>query len=723
MKNFCVLLAILCGTFFQVKGQYTIQKTSEPITIDGVLSETVWNQKHLLNHFQQNFPYDTSFSTAQTEVQLAFDNQYLYVAAACYKPSQDYVVQTLQRDFEITGNDVFGIVINPYNDGRNGFFFYTNPLGVQGEALIEDGGSLSTVWDNKWMVEVVKTPNAYYVEMAIPFKTLRFNTSTDFWKFNFLRQEQGINEISTWSKVPRNFDAYNLAFTHPLYWKTQTPKPSRNVSLIPSLTMIGQEDYENKSSEESIVPSLDAKVSVTPSLNLDLTVNPDFSQAEVDQQVTNLTRFSIFFPERRNFFLENNDLFASFGFRQIRPFFSRRIGLYQGQTVPILAGARLSGKVGNKWRIGAMNMQTEGAVDSDLQAQNYSVAAFQRDVFARSNIAGIIVNRQAFEGSNPNKNDFNRIVGLDYNHASADNKWYGKVFYHQAFSPDNNSKSLANASFLRYSDTKWFAMWNHEYVDKEYDAEVGFVPRNKMYNPETDTIETVTYWRLEPSIQYVFYPKKSKINNHGPGLYLDHYLNSAFETTDYLLQLNYRVRFENSAYIQLNLEENYTYLFFDTDVTFIDKPSISQGDYTYRNVNFQANSDSRKRLYGSITGSIGSYYNGNKYTYSTSSSFRLPPYATLSVDFRHDQIELPEIEKTDIYLVGTQINVSLSKSVFLNTYLQYNTQAENINLNTRFQWRFKPMSDLFIVYADNYYPEWGIKNRALTIKFIYWLSV
>jgi hypothetical protein len=187
--------------------------------------------------------------------------------------------------------------------------------------------------------------------------------------------------------------------------------------------------------------------------------------------------------------------------------------------------------------------------------------------------------------------------------------------------------------------------------------------------------------------------------------------------------LNYRLNFESSAFIRFNFEEQYTYLFFDTDVTFTDNPLINSGDYYYRNVNFNARSDSRRKFFGSISGSYGSYYSGSKLTYTTSGSLRLPPFATISIDFRRDEIVIPEQDQVNLNLIGSQFNISFSKSIFFNTYLQYNTQAENININTRFQWRFKPMSDIFLVYTDNYYPQWDVKNRAITVKFIYWLTV
>lgn len=719
------LASIIIGYFFSagtVTAQAKFKYTSEPIRVDGSLDEAIWQEQAEIKDFQQNFPFDTSAAQAQTEVWMAYDANALYVAAKCYKATPNYVIQTLQRDFLLNGNDYFGVVLNPFNDGRNGFLFYVNPLGVLGEALIEDGGNLSTVWDNRWFANTVKSPSVYTVEIKIPWKTLRFNGDKKQWNVNFIRSEQGVNELSSWQGVPRNFATFNLAFSKPVAWSTRTPNPGNNISLIPSVTFNTNNNYREGTSDNTIIPSMDAKVAVTPSLNLDLTVNPDFSQVEVDRQVTNLTRFSIFFPERRNFFLENNDLFARFGFRQIRPFFSRRIGLFNGATVPILGGARLSGKLSEKWRVGFMNMQTEGLTDQPLLAQNYTVAAFQRDVFARSNIAGIFVNRQAFNGSEIDNNDFNRILGIDYNLASADNRWYGKFFHHQAFTPENSPKSLANASFLRYESPELFVMWNHEYVDKEYDAEVGFVPRNKMYDPFKDTTTQITYWRLEPAASYSFYPENSKINNHGPGIYLDHYMNSAFETTDYRLQLYYRVNFESSANARINYEEIYTYLFFPTDVTFTDQPSIDAGDYYYRNVNFTINSDSRRRLYGSIGAELGTYFSGLKNTYSISTSLRLPPFATISLNYQRDEIVLDEINPVELNLLGSQFNVSISKAVFFDTFLQYNTQGENININSRLQWRFKPMSDLFIVYTENYFPEWDVKNRALSLKLIYWFT-
>ena len=223
---------------------------------------------------------------------------------------------------------------------------------------------------------------------------------------------------------------------------------------------------------------------MTSSLNLDLTVNPDFSQVDVDRQVTNLSRFSLFFPERRQFFIENADLFSRFGFRQIRPFFSRRIGLSSGQQIPIVAGARLSGMLDENWRVGLLNMQTEGRAELDLEAQNYTVGVFQRKVGVRSNIAGIVVNRQGFNKNKMDFGDYNRVAGLEFNLASKDGMYMGKAFYHRSFEP--NSSDEAHASWFMVKTQNFNAHWNHEYVGKDYRADVGFVPRISQYNQERE---------------------------------------------------------------------------------------------------------------------------------------------------------------------------------------------------------------------------------------------
>lgn len=709
-----------------------IRKTSEKIIIDGDLNENTWTDCERSSTFCQNFPFDTSLAVTKTEAMLSYDEDNIYVAAICYDSlGGKFVIQSLKRDFSYPVSDAFVITLDPFSDMQNGFSFGVNPYGVQREGLVAGGGGqgVTTNWDNKWYSEVKRYKNFWTVEMAIPFKTLRFKPKLAEWRVNFARNDLKRNENSSWVKVPRQFNISTLAFTGKLIWDEPPKKSSRNISIIPYAIGKASEDLVLKTpmKYEGNIGG-DAKIALSSSMNLDLTVNPDFSQVEVDRQITNLTRFSLFFPEQRQFFIENSDLFANFGFRQIRPFFSRQIGLNNGNAIPILGGARLSGKPNKNWRIGIMDIQTAKARISskDIFAQNYFVAAAQRNIFKRSNLAFIFVNRQQIDTTGLSVSAYNRVAGLDYNLSSANNKWNGKFFFHHSFSNSNNEDAYAHASWLFYSTPNLQIHWNHEYVNKNYNAETGFTPRIFQTNNLTGVTNRFTYWRFEPMVNYYFYPKNSVINKMGPEFYMDHYRNVKMENTDLLLQGAYDVYFTNTSGIFLDYQNYYTKLVSPTDVTFSNAPAVlDTGKYYYQAVKLKYLSNQRKILNGSVSGSYGSYFTGDKLSYSAEVFLRIQPYAILSVNYTHDEIKMPYLkEKVNIDLLSPRIELSFSRSVFFTTFVQYNNQIKNVNLNCRFQWRFRPMSDLFIVYSDNYVSDdFKEKNRALVVKFVYWLGI
>lgn len=727
----------------------SIKKAKGKIIVDGKLDDVDWQSAQVADQFFQQFPSDTSYSITTTEVKVTFDDNFLYVGAICHDTLKGkYVIQSLKRDFSYPISDAFAVFIDPFDDKTNGFSFAVNPMGVQREGLLQNGGGfgVTTNWDNKWFSKVIRHEDKWVVEMAIPFKTLRYKEGITKWGINFSRNDLKRNENSSWASVPQNFNIASLAFFGQLNWEEPPKKAGANVAIIPYGISGHSSDFVNDTSSFTYGAGMDAKIALTSSLNLDLTFNPDFSQVDADVQQTNLTRFSLFFPERRQFFIENSDLFARFGFRQIRPFFSRRIGLSRGNSIPILGGIRLSGKVNKDWRIGIMNLQTskkEFINDGDttnIFSQNYTVAAFQRTVFTRSNISGIVVNRQEFNPSS-NAQDYNRVVGADYNIASKNNKWQGKLFYHQSFSPNvAPQKANANASWLMYDSKELFVMWNHEYVGRDYNAEVGFVPRNRRYNPELNAVEKLAYWRLEPSIEYKMYPSSSIINTHSPTLYLDLYADSSFATTDRLIRSQYKIKFQNTSLLTLQYNEIQTRLLFDTDVTFSGNSLIPKGIYRYRNGYIAYTSDKRKTINGSVNINYGSYYVGQRFTLNGALAVRKQPWGILSMNFSYNDIRLPSpYQNATIALLGPKLELSFTKNVFFTTFVQYNSQIENFNINSRLQWRFRPMSDLFIVYTDNYqtatethYNDYftsfspqinSKKNRAIVIKFVYWLGL
>lgn len=733
MKFLIIFFLILAFgySYGQSDKNLRIQKTFEKIAIDGELNESAWRTCDSAHSCWQNFPYDTCLAKTKTTVYITYNDNALYVAAICYDTLPgNYVIQSLKRDFSFPVSDGFAVTIDPFSDGQNGFSFAVNPYGVQREGLVAQGGGqgVTTNWDNKWFAEVKRNKHAWIVEMEIPFKSIRYKSDLTQWKINFARNDLKRNETSTWTKVPRQFNIATLAFTGTLNWDSSPKKAGGNIAIIPYAIGKVSNDFAAKTDTKyEANAGVDGKVAISSSMNLDLTINPDFSQVEVDRQITNLTRFSLAFPEQRQFFLENSDIFASFGFRQMRPFFSRQIGISNGNQIPIIAGARLSGKPNKNWRVGVMDIQTAKTKinATTVFAQNYFVAAVQRNVFARSNIAFIYVNRQQFDTTQYSATNYNRVLGLDYNLASKNNKWNGKLFYHHSLSNKNNANAFSHASWISYSTQKWNIFWNHEYMDKNFNAETGFTPRIFQTDVTTNITTRNTYWRLEPGVNYFFYPKKSKINKMGPSVYMDYYANKNYTTTDLLLQAGYHLFFSNTAAFSFDYRSFYTKLILPTDVTFSGNATIPVGEYKYNDVVFSYKTDVRKKLNGTIGCTYGTYFTGSKLSYNADITFRKQPYGSVGLSYTHDEITLPHLSnKVVIDLISPRIDISFTKKLFFTTFFQYNSQIKNFNINARFQYRFKPMSDLYVVYTDNYVSDnFAQKNKALVVKFIYWFSI
>jgi Domain of unknown function (DUF5916)/Carbohydrate family 9 binding domain-like len=716
----CVLALILPVSAFSQSSeeepyQLHIRKAAGVITLDGQLNEADWKTAEKATGFFCNAPVDTSFAKYGTEVWVTYDDNYFYVAARCERvPDKKFVVQSLKRDFSFPVSDGFAVFIDPSSDKTNGFAFSVNPLGVQREGLLQNGGSfgVTTDWDNRWLAETSANESEYLVEIAIPFKTLRYKTGGTEWRINFSRNDLGANELSTWVPVPRSNNVATLSFSGLLLWDEPLKKPGFNAAFIPYALGAGFKDYTNQTSSIEPNAGADAKISITPSLNLDLTVNPDFSQIEVDRQVTNLSRFNLFFPERRQFFIENSDLFAQVGFRAIRPFFSRQIGLDQGLAVPIIGGIRLSGKLNNNWRIGLMDMLTEGGTPQGSAAQNFSVFAVQRKVFNRSSITGIFVNRQAFKGSKAINGDYNSVAGIEFNLATRSNKLTGKGFYLYSFDSQTKNYKSANAVWLAYNSRHLFAMYNHEWVDRNFNAEVGFVPR-------------LNFLRFEPEVNYLFLPKKGKIANHGPGIYNSQYFdNSSWKFTDNELRLYYKFNFSNRSLLNFNVTDTYTYLLFPFDPTRSGlTPLADSTGYRYRFASANFESDFRKTFSYKLSTRYGSYFNGERFSNTGEVTFRAQPWGIFSVAVEQNYFIMPDTT-VSLYLISPRVEISFTRALFFTTFFQFNTQTNNFNINARFQWRFKPMSDLYIVWTDNYATDdFSVKNRALVLKLNYWFSL
>ncbi len=722
MVGWLLVAAFLCidnKIFAQNISEFGIVYSSQTISIDGRLDESVWLNNPPAQDFWVNFPQSRG-TQWPTKVWLAYDENHFYLAATCFESRKNPVHISLRRDFDFFRNDAFGVVIDPFHDGLNGFFFSVSSAGAELEALISDGRFLDSSWDMPWKSSVALNDSGWSVEMRIPLSTLRYTSGRNSWKINFIRNSMQHNERSSWQPVALQFDVLSMAFCKEVSFLEKAPVSVKNFSLIPYSSGLLSRNYAAQTPlKSSSAVGLDAKVPLTPSLNLDLTINPDFSNVEVDQQVTNLERFEIFFPERRQFFVENSDLFARFGFRNIRPFFSRRIGIgfdtVSKTTVqnPILFGARVSGKITPKTRTGLLHTRTAKDPKAGILSQDYTVLTMQQQVLGRSNLGLIFAQRQSVSASSE---PYTRVLGLDYNLQSADNKWWGKFFYHQAFKEKTQPDSYAHASFLNYQARNWNWAWNHEYIGQNYQInDIGFVRR-------------LGQWRLEPSLRYThFTPNNKFINRMSWEIYNSSYYNLDWKATDHFSGLYYRLTFENQANISLAVTNQYEWLFdraFDPSNTGGNK--LDSGSmYSFQGFEASfANAPKAVFRYGGNHRS-GGFYNGSRAFWSAWATYRFQPFGSINISIDYNNISLPEgFQSAQLWLVNTNFALTFTRNLFLTSFFQFNTQTQNLNHNTRLQWRFRPVSDLFVVYSENYDSnDFYTKNRALVVKLTYWLTV
>ncbi len=717
------LIPLLFQFFFQTaKGQKVNQdyvlkivKTTEELIIDGQLNEKVWEIADVADNFSMILPHDDRSATQSSEVRMTYDNKNIYIAVIFFNNTirGDYVVESYKRDFSFGKNDNFLVALDPFNNMNTGFAFGLNAYGAQWDGTMYNGRSVDLNWDTKWYSQVSFDDEKWIAEMAIPLKSIRYKDNLSHWGISFSRLDLKASEKSGWTPVPRQFPSITMAYSGVLAWDTPPPSQGSNISFIPYLSgeiVSPQKNINNY----KLNPGADVKLNLTSSLNLDITLNPDFSQAEVDQQVTNLDRFELFFPERRQFFLENADIFANFGYDNIRPFFSRRIGLDN----PIIGGIRLSGNIDEKWRIGLLDIQTQEDSKNKFAAENFGVFSLQRKVLDRSSIGMIFVNKQILgrlDNPNDNHSDYNRNFGLEYNYFSADNVLNGKLMYLKSFSPGVQEDDAVFASNLTYSNQFFTGYFQAEYVGENYNAEVGYIPRTK-------------YFKFNTEFKYLFFPTQtSKILSHGPSTGNIQFFNLDGERIDSRTDFGYEINFKNRSKFKLSYQNQFIVLqnHFDPIRTGIQSIQAFT-EHRWQTCNLEYNSKPQSLFTYEFKSSYGGYFqNGKRWLFFSQMGYRFQPYIELNSLVSYNHITLDEPWGTNgFWLLGIKSNFTFTKNIFFSNLYQYNEQQKLWNFNSRFQWRYKPASDIFLVFnsSDTRMLEPN-KNWNLTLKINYWINL
>ncbi len=693
------------------------------IKLDGKLNEEIWKTLPAENDFFNYIPNNGDKAENNTEVKLFHNGKNLYISAVYEDPMEEVRIGSLKRD-DINNSggrsDSFALLIDTYNQQQSGYFFIVN----MGDALIDalvsrrgGGFRINTSWNTVWNARTSTKGKLKIYEIEIPLKALAYEEGNSTWGMLFHTRNIKLNEWTTNTPINRNFRQFDLNQSKAYKVENLSKSKASKFAITPSLTANHQEDLEENTKETKLKPSVDVQYNVTSSLKLDATINPDFSQVEVDRQVTNLSRFSLFFPERRNFFLENSDLFNNLGVGNVNPFYSRRIGA----EADMLFGLKLSGNVSKNTRLGVLNASTKK--EEDIPAQNYGVLVLQQQLSSNFTATGFLVNRQETDGFTFLDN-YNRVGGVNLNYNSKNNKWIGLANAAHSFTNDisgqNNFYNLA----IWNNNLKMNWRASIKKVEKNYITDVGFVPR--LYNYDAITEETIRegYTQAIGRFSLRRFPKDSKIiDSHR---YFNIYNSTYWDDQGVLSQsstnINNDVVFKNMSSLYGGISHNYINLKYAFD-------PLGNGNYilpeTYQFTRLTIGYDSADRSKFQYGGEfrIGGYYNGSRTRFNVNAQYRLLPLARFQMLYEQNDIDLKELGRETFHLARFISEIFFTNRLNWTTYVQYNTQFDNFNINSRLQWEYKPLSYVYLVISDDYNESLHRKNWGIAFKLNYRIDV
>ena len=679
--------------------QMTAVRTSTPMVIDGTLDEEAWQRAQPATEFIQADPLEGQPASEVTEARIAYDDDYLYIGAICRdSQARGIVINDIRKDFKGGDQDTFEVLLDTFSDRRNGFVFSTNSAGAKSDTQIaNEGRDINTNWDAVWWVQAHRTADGWTAEFRIPFKTLRFEGGDGkTWGINFARRIRRKTEVSYWSPVSRAFTISRASSEGDL---TGLPalKSGRNLRIKPFLATGAVRGVGHNSFDGDLSAGVDVKVGVTPSLTFDATANPDFAQAEADEQQVNLTQFSLFFPEKREFFLENNGIFyvgdiprnkrASSRFsppeEDVLLFFSRRIGLTDsGEQVPLYGGARLTGRAG-AYGLGFMTMQSE---ESDFGAgNNYSVARVRRDILKSSDIGAIVLSRQSAASSD----DFNRVAGFDANFRFFKNLSINS-FAARSDSPRVTKNQNAGKLAIGWEDSLKRMGASIMTIGEGFKDDMGFVRRTGVTRQFYDI---------------AFLPQPAALRKRGIRQLQPHARAFIYDDPNGTL-VSKTVHVANQTTFN---DGSFTEYAFEPREEAISKPfniapgvAIPVGRYDWHQHILLFEGDHSKALSGSIRYTFGGFWSGTQKTTQLSMLYR-PNYRLvfdLGLQVSDIALQVPAKSFTTT-LVTLRSGYSFSTNMFLDTLLQYRTDLKQFAANVRFNLIHRPLSDFFIVYNES----------------------
>lgn len=689
--------------------------------LDGeVLSDPVWQLASPVTDFWQTRPFEGKLASEQTEVRVVYTTDTLFFGVVCYDDEpQRMIVSDSRRDSPLDETDSFQIVLDTYLDRQNGFVFGTNPAGIEYDGQVANegqgggfgggrqqagaGGGFNVNWDGAWEVKTQQGEFGWSLEFAIPFRTLRYpKRDSHVWGVNFQRNIRRRNEIAFWAPLSRQFNLFRLSQAGTLT-DLEIP-PQRNFKVIPY--MLGQ--VRKQGDRQAVATGdwgVDAKYSLTPSLTLDATYNTDFAQVEVDEQQINLDRFNLFFPEKRPFFLENAGLFAVGDSGEAELFFSRRIGIGpNGEVIPILGGARVSGKLA-RTNVGFLNMQTE-AVDGVAPANNFTVARVSRELPNRSSLGAIFVNRQS-TGDGADPDDANRTYGVD-------GRWgigqYGEIsgILAGTSTPGLDGDQYAYKFSARYDSQTWLLEANFTELGRNFNPEVGFLSREGGYRKPNFLI----FYRYRPDF-LGFHELRPHVSYRG------FWTPDGFQQSGFLHADNHW-EWRNGYEVHTGI--NFTREGVEEPFEIFPGVIVPPGTYDHREGQIVANTNEGAWLSFSFRTNFGGFFGGERVNLQPSMKLRLGETFNTELSLNRNDISLPGGDFVT-NLARLRVSYSFTPRIFFQALIQYNDRADIWSSNFRFGWLKDSNTGLFIVYNDTRSlgelgdPAALLPDRSLVIKF------
>ncbi len=700
-----------------------VRTTATAPRIDGRLDDAVWRLAPAAAGFLQREPVEGAPPSERTEVRILFDDGHLYFGLRCFDSEADRLVANLmRRDAELENNDNIQILLDPYNDGRGGFFFSTNPLGARLDMLLTDEGrTRNEAWDAVWRSRAAVDSLGWSAEVAIPLDQLRYPDSEGaVWGLNIGRAIRRKNEEVFLVPPPQTYGFRGRYRTSRLALLTGMGRLRSRppMALVPFLLSGARRDFTAGEGEEyDLDPGVDFKYGLTTSLTVDLSYKTDFAQVEADQEEVNLTRFSLFFPEKRDFFLEGAGIFE-FGERVERQgaggrpptllFYSRRIGIEEGHSVPVVAGGKLTGRTG-PYQIGALRMTTRAGTFVDEEEEDtlrvdrtdFTVLRLRRDLPGRANVGLIAIDKEPGSGA-----AYNRTGGADFTLSLMEAALNLRGFAAKTWTPGVEGRDRAGLVELDFRRGRFETRMGWLDVEEEFAPEVGFVPRAGIR-------------RFKGRGRYRPRPRAGWVRQLSMGPQFTYLTDREGVLQSRDLELSAFVNLEAGDWIGGRHRRRYELL--DEPFEIREGREIPPGPYEFGSWQILLRSSSGRHLSARLEGEHGDFFNGTRSRFTAETAWRHMVRLELEGRYEINRIRLPD-GAFDTHLFGHRFLYSFSPDMFVRGFVQWNSAGELAGGNFLFNWRWLPGSDLFVVYNQVWDTEDGLRqaNRSLQLK-LSWL--